>query len=86
MTESELVEKLRKMRERGPRNAMTMLFGIIFSREIRDLGPGTANRIAGEYNRRGYIGTANCTPILDGLRLASYVDPCPELLSKWRGP
>ena len=86
MTESELVEKLRKMREHGPLNPMTMLFGIVFSREIRGLGPGTANRIADEYNRRGHLGTANHAPIRDGLRLASYVEPDPDLVRRWRGP
>ena len=75
MTEIDLVEKLRKMREHGPLNPMTMLFGIIFSQEIGALGPGTANRIADEYNRRGYVGTANHAPIRDGLRLARYVTP-----------
>ena len=84
MTESELAEVLRKMREHGSLNPMTILFGIIFSSEIRDLGPGAASRIADEYNRRGYTGTANHAPIRDGLRLAPYVNPRPDMLRRWR--
>ena len=52
MTENDLVEKLREMREHGPPDLMTMLFGLIFHQEIGSSGPS----IAKEYNGRGYAG------------------------------
>ena len=39
MTENDLVEKLRAMREHGPKDLMTMLFGLIFHQEIGRRGP-----------------------------------------------
>ena len=80
MTEVELVEKLRDMREHGPEQAMTELFGLIFHREIG----GDAGRIADEYNRRGYHGTLNPTNIRIGLRMAKYADPRADVVRRWR--
>lgn len=86
MTENELVEKLREMRENGPSiSSMMLLFGIIFFREIEKLGPGAPGRIVDEYNRRGYKGRANEVPIRDGMNLSQYVDPHFDQIHRWRG-
>lgn len=85
MSENELVEKLREMRENGPSiSPMMLLFGIIFFREIEKLGPGAPDRIVEEYNRRGYKGRANAVPIRDGMNLSQYVDPHFSQIQRWQ--
>ena len=84
MNETELVEALRRMREHGPLSEMTILFGIIFSVEIEDLGRGASDRIADAYNERKYVGKMNGTAIRDGVNLAAYVEPHPSMLRRWR--
>lgn len=87
MGETELVEALRKMREYGRRgrlSEMTLLFGIVFNAELEELGPGAPDRIAEAYNKRGYVGTANGSPIGDGMNLSAYVEPHPSVARRWR--
>ena len=81
MTENDLVEKLQAMREHGPKDLMTMLFGLIFHQEIGSSGPS----IAREYNRRRYAGPVNSTIIQNGRKLAEFADPHDDVVRKWRG-
>ncbi len=81
MTTDELVEKLHEMRQVGPEQAMTELFGLIFHEEIGS----SANRIGDEYNKKGYKGKLNATNIRTGLRMALYADPRPDVVGRWKG-
>lgn len=86
MNQNQLVEKLHEMRKHGPRQAMTMLFGVIFCEEIGD----SASGIEAEYNRL-YRGTIdgrdklNRTNVGHGIALAPYVAVKEDVLGKWRG-
>lgn len=86
MTTHELVEKLHQMRKHGPRQAMTMLFGVIFRDDVGD----TASAVEAEYNRL-YQGTINGqdklnrTNVGHGIALAPYVTVNEDVLRKWRG-
>ena len=82
MTENDLAEKLREMREEGgPGNldVMTRLFGVIFAREIGEVG---VKNIAAAYNDKGYAGRVNEAVVQDGRKLAQFVMPRAE--QRWR--
>lgn len=86
MTTHELVEKLHQMRKHGPRQAMTMLFGVIFRDEVGD----RAGAVEVEYNRlyQGKIDgrdKLNRTNVGHGIALAPYVTVKEDVLRKWRG-
>ncbi len=86
MTTNQLVEKVHQMRQHGPIQAMTMLFGVIFCEEIGD----TSSAIEEEYNKL-YQGTINGrdklnrTNIGHGLALTTYVTVNEAIRRKWRG-
>ena len=86
MTEKELVEKLREMREDGGRkDVMTRLFGLLFDHEIGKIGKSGPKKIADEYNRMGHVGKVNDAIIKDGRNLAEFVDPHYNVIRRWRG-
>ena len=88
MTETELVEALRRMREYGRQDQrvseMTILFGIVFNAELEELGRGASDSVAKAYNERNYYGKMNGTAIRDGMNLARYVEPHPSVARRWR--
>ena len=70
----------------GPRQAMTMLFGVIFGDEVGD----AASAVEAEYNRlyQGTLGgrdKLNRTNVGHGIALAPYVRVKEDVLRKWRG-
>lgn len=77
MTETELSEKLRSMRENAPHGcgvAMILLFGIIHSKELKEQSPESRHRII----RRAGLQEAYYTEISKGISLAAFVNPKPE--------
>ena len=99
MNVEQLADKLRQMRTAGAArrdmDVMTRLFGVIFCKEIKEIGNNAIveeyNRRKEEYNRRKsaedpekWPGKLNSTPIQDARKLAEYVDPRDDEIRKWK--
>ena len=84
MTEIDLVEKLRAMREhgrqRGQVDVMTMLFGLVFHEEIGSNGRSIAKAFNMQHSEN-----VNGTVIQNGRKLAEFANPNDAVVRKWRG-
>ena len=89
MTNGELVRKVRAMREHGPVQEMTVLFGVIFHDEFAGRR-GRLQEVEREYNQRYEQEPLrageklNCANIRHGVMVAPHVTVNEKVLRRWR--